>query len=286
MHNAMCNYSSRLLENWSADIQDWVNSLSYTYTNDNSGKLIQRLIQNWDNINGGWKNSSGNLYDYADASGLTYTSTLQRWSSSINDWTNNTKLTIKLDEFGNVTYLQFASYSGDTWITNGKTVSKFNELNFETYDEIDTWAGDHWENFNKTNYTYDKNYTKGNQLGFYWDTNALQWVKSVRQIDDFVPGTTFAKNFLIQDYFSFLPGWVNSMKQQSEVNADGLFTSGLTQIWGNTVPGWIKFGKGRQEYYPDGSIRVVYSDSWNEGTNTWAYHSRISYTHNGALFNR
>lgn len=92
----------------------------------------------------------------------------------------------------------------------------------------------------KTNYAYDKNHSKGNQLGYYWDTNILQWIKSVRQIDDFVPGTAYAKDFLIQHYFSFIPGWVNSLEQQSEVNADGLFTSGITKVWDNTIPGWVK----------------------------------------------
>jgi len=118
---------------------EWMKTWQYVYTVDENGNLVSQLIQDWDNLNGGWINQSLSEHTF-DENGNWLTNVMQLWVDEA--WQNNISYTRVFDLENNLTERMSQFWEGNTWC-NSTRVS----VDFSTglaIAQAYKWDGNSW----------------------------------------------------------------------------------------------------------------------------------------------
>jgi hypothetical protein len=218
----------------------------YIYENN---KIVEDLLQNWDQMNSMWVNFYKGIYTY-DINGYQTERVSQYWDSNMGIWISAYKDNYMVGASGIVNEMISQTWDvvNSTWVNNYKhTNILWHQWNGEFYTSdlqnktILIWNNGIWENHERIDCTWDANGSCAETHQQYFNGN---WTNSVRQTITFDDHG----NFILYTYeMWFNNAWMIDSGAQYLLTYDGNdLVERIAQDWDHFNDEWVNWSK--EEY--------------------------------------
>jgi len=151
MYNSDGNVQQSVYEQQLAD-DEWLPLQLLSYTYDEEGKEVERLIQSYDGES--WQDMTRNRYEYDDSGQLIMT-IVENMEQSTGLWVIEWRVTTEYDENGNRTYLLY-ELGSDGEVENflDRTTTYYEDIQQRATEKERIWMQGQWVNRDSTTFYY------------------------------------------------------------------------------------------------------------------------------------
>ena len=256
----------------------WNNSTSTGYTYDLMNRMVQILVQNWNNSSNAWDNALKMVNTYDSNNYFVLAETFV-WDNGSMSWVNSQR-TSYLDYFGgrplHITSENWNNESGqwylvdmhtDAYMSNG---SQSQDL-YQVYDTATT----QWINSYLTNWTfYLTTLVQHERNGKYWDPDINQWIDNAYDQNDSLGRNieSFYKYYSTLSY-DILGGSRNLTAYDTAGNR-GNYKTQILKLSNST---WVDNAQTNFTYDSDKNLVELIDQSYDTLSTAWVNSSKTHY---------
>ncbi|MCY1723357.1 T9SS type A sorting domain-containing protein [Prolixibacteraceae bacterium Z1-6] len=166
-----------LFYSWNGNTNSWLQEEKQEFEYDINGKLIRELSYTWNDGSGQFVAEGKEEYAYNSAGSKTQEMSYY-WDAGLNQWTNTNKSTYTFNENNERILSEYFSLDESNQLTAiGKTEYTFsNGVVAQSMHYEKDEGSNGWFIVGKYDYTYDEFGNMVQELGYYWDKDANQYV--------------------------------------------------------------------------------------------------------------
>jgi hypothetical protein len=265
---------------WENDQWEYNINLGFTY--DEYGRLIERIVQDWNSIHPEFDYIIRRLTFNYNFNGSIADSIKQYWNFNSELWGDDakSKYSYVYDGNGNQTeYLNQVSRWDDSppywkWTDDSRILSTFNGNNNLTESVLQGWDEGMfmWYNISRETFAYDGHGNRTDSSTFGWVSD--QWVEDMK--------ITFSydndDNQIEELHQYYEEGqWINSWKFTYDYDANGNQTRFLEQYWDDGT--WENSWEEILAYDANNNVTENTGRYWNWSINVWRTYDRHTYTY-------